>query len=219
MKNTVAKKIFDSFLSVNGSSFKINFQAVTHPNKNNALRSVWSNLERTFNRFKQSYNKLKYLESLPHIGPITKFHLARNLGLDYAKPDRHLVKIALAFGYSNVQAFCREASELTGDKIGLVDLVFWRFAVLNTNNYLELIEIYKRFALKIYGLSEDMEDFILEQNDYYSNSKTKFWSSFWEVCSEMWSNDVDLSNKQLDIIYKEYNKVKDIREKEALKNR
>ena len=156
---------------------------------------------------------------MPHIGPITKFHLARNLGLDYAKPDRHLVKIALAFGYSNVQAFCREASELTGDKIGLVDLVFWRFAVLNANKYLELIEIYKRFTLRLGGLSDDIEDFILEQDDYYSENKTKFWSSFWKTCSDMWSNGVDLSDKQLEIIYKEYNKIKNDREKEALKTR
>ena len=56
-----------------------------------------------------------------------------------------------------------------------------------------------------------MEDFILEQSDYYSDHKSKFWSSFWEVCSKMWSNGVDLTDKQLTIIKREYNKVKEER--------
>jgi len=65
-----------------------------------------------------------------------------------------------------------------------------------------------RFKMKLYGLSEDMEDFMLEQDDYYSESKMKFWSSFWRTCVETWCNCIDLSDKQLNIIYKEYNKVK-----------
>ncbi len=67
------------------------------------------------------------------------------------------------------------------------------------------------FTVKIYGLSEDMEDFMLEQDDYYSNHKTKFWSSFYKTCSDMWCNGIDLSDKQLEIIYREYNKVKEQR--------
>lgn len=65
-----------------------------------------------------------------------------------------------------------------------------------------------RFKIKLYGLSEDMEDFMLEQADYYSEHKTKFWSSFWETCTNIWSEGVDLSDKQLTIIHREYNKVK-----------
>jgi len=68
-----------------------------------------------------------------------------------------------------------------------------------------------KFEIGIHGLSEDMEDFILKQNDYYSHHKTKFWSSFWKVCSDMWMNGVDLSDKQMDIINREYNKVKNER--------
>ncbi len=64
-----------------------------------------------------------------------------------------------------------------------------------------------RFKIKLYGLSEDMEDFMLEQADYYSNNKTKFWTSFWETCVDIWSNGIDLSYKQLEIIKREYKKV------------
>lgn len=69
------------------------------------------------------------------------------------------------------------------------------------------------YKVGITGLSPDMEDFILEQHDHYSLNKTKFWSSFWEICSSMWSNGIDLSNRQLDIIKEEYKKVEKNRKK------
>src|SRR5690606_28046899 len=39
------------------------------------------------------------LTELPYIGSVTSMHLAKNLGLPVAKPDRHLVRIAGAAGY------------------------------------------------------------------------------------------------------------------------
>ena len=51
-----------------------------------------------------------------------------------------------------------------------------------------------------------MEDFIFERNIYYSENKTKFWTSFYHTCSEMVQNLIDLSEKQLNIVYREYNK-------------
>lgn len=135
MKNTVAKKIFKKFWN-NGN---FDFNIITHPNKKKAIKTIYNRLDFHFEHLKRSENKLKYLESLPHIGLITKYHLARNLGLNYAKPDRHLVRIASLFGYNDVQSFCKDVSDLSGDKIGVVDLVFWRFATLS-NNYLEIIK-------------------------------------------------------------------------------
>ena len=135
MNNKVAEKIFKSFWNEGN----IDFNAINHAQKNKALRKVYSRLDFYFNHLKQSKNKLMYLKSLPFIGDITKYHLARNLGLNVAKPDRHLIRVAKAFGYSDVQKFCRKISFLSGDKIGVVDLVFWRYATI-TSNYLEIIE-------------------------------------------------------------------------------
>jgi len=135
MKNSVAEKIFKNFWN-NGS---IDFSAINHPNKNKALKKVFERLDFYFLHFTKSKNKLMYLKSLPHIGDITKYHLARNLGLNYAKPDRHLVRISNLFNYKNVQEFCKKLSILTNDPIGLVDLVLWRFATIYPN-YLELIK-------------------------------------------------------------------------------
>jgi hypothetical protein len=67
------------------------------------------------------------LEKFPYIGTVTKFHLAKNLGLDVAKPDRHLVRVANRFGYEDVQKMCRDIFDICGDKIAVADLVLWRF--------------------------------------------------------------------------------------------
>ena len=135
MKNTVAEKIYKNFWN-NGLP---DFSAINHPNKNKSMKKVYKRLDLYFRHFIESKNKLMFLESLPHIGNITKYHLARNLGLSYAKPDRHLVRICFLFGSIDVQKFCKKLSILTNDPIGLVDLVLWRFATLYPN-YLELIK-------------------------------------------------------------------------------
>lgn len=79
---------------------------------------------------------LKILQSLPYIGPVTCYHLAKNIGLQVAKPDRHLTKLAHSFGYSDVQRFCKYISLQTGDSIPVVDIVLWRFASI-TEGYLD----------------------------------------------------------------------------------
>lgn len=137
MLNKVAEKIFKRFW--NGGQY--NFEAIGHPNKNRSIREVYNSLDRYYYQFENTKNILKFLESLPHIGKITKYHLARNLGVDIAKPDRHLVRISEFFGYKDVQKFCKAIAEQVHEKIGVVDLVFWRFAELHSN-YLELFEKY-----------------------------------------------------------------------------
>lgn len=138
MKNEIMKNKFKEFWNNGNGNF--NFDAVGHPHKNKSIREVHNKLDSCFKHFKNSKNKLKYLKSLSHIGDKTKYHLARNLGfLEYAKPDRHLVRIASFFNYNDVQKFCRTISKDSQDKPGVVDLVFWRFAESHTN-YLELLE-------------------------------------------------------------------------------
>jgi hypothetical protein len=81
-----------------------------------------------------------------------------------------------------------------------------------------------RFKPSITGLSKDMEDFMLEQYDYYIDPPHKygcgnctFFQSFYKTCVDMWSKGRDLSEKQLAIIEREYNKVKKQRIEEFLK--
>ena len=73
----------------------------------------------------------EYLVQFPYIGPATKYHLAKNIGLQAVKPDRHLLRIANKAGYNSPYSLCAEISTAVGDKISVVDLVIWRYAVLN----------------------------------------------------------------------------------------
>lgn len=72
----------------------------------------------------------KCLERIPFIGPITAFHLAKNLGLPVAKADRHLTRIAGELGFPTPHELCDRIAHRTGDAPHVIDLVFWRFATL-----------------------------------------------------------------------------------------
>ena len=82
-----------------------------------------------------------YLESFPFIGPITKFHLAKNIGIDVAKPDRHLSRISKMLGFASVQELCESISQRIDEKVSVVDLVIWRYATID-KKYLEKIGRY-----------------------------------------------------------------------------
>lgn len=76
---------------------------------------------------------IQYIMKLPYMGPATSYHFAKNIGLHVAKPDRHLRRIAEALGYYSPQLMCADIAKMTGDKIPVIDLVFWRFATLDRN--------------------------------------------------------------------------------------
>ena len=71
-----------------------------------------------------------FLQTLPFIGPITAFHLAKNLGLPVVKPDRHLQRIARAAGFTSPRELCELISHCIGEPIQVVDVVLWRYATL-----------------------------------------------------------------------------------------
>jgi hypothetical protein len=96
-----------------------------HEKKCEAIQYVYDNRERLFEEYKSAEDRLAYLETLPHIGPITKYHLAKNFGVDCVKPDRHLVRVARMYE-TTPDEMCRRLHEELGDRIGLVDLVIWR---------------------------------------------------------------------------------------------
>ena len=127
MKNQIAEKIFRNYL-------KVGLDAINHPAKKKAIQKAEQEYTTWFMVLqdrKTDDERLELLELTPFIGKITKYHLARNLGIDCAKPDRHLTRLAERFGYSDVQQMCKEVSNVTGDRIGTVDVVLWRYSNLN----------------------------------------------------------------------------------------
>ncbi|MFC1587480.1 hypothetical protein ACFL54_04135 [Planctomycetota bacterium] len=77
---------------------------------------------------------IDYIQEYPFMGPVTSRHLAKNIGVLIAKPDRHLGKIAACYGYDSVDEMCCLISEIVGDTIPVIDVVIWRYATI-TKNY------------------------------------------------------------------------------------
>ncbi len=106
-----------------------------HPRKISAILSICKKVsELGFERIRNLiYTQgVDFLKTFDFIGPITCYHLAKNIGLDVVKPDRHLMRIANVTKFSNPYELCCLISEMTGDRIAVVDLVLWRYATINT---------------------------------------------------------------------------------------
>jgi len=114
-KNEVRKRA----LSVFGNKKKVDAVIST------AQRIIDEGFEKSI-RAKIEENPLDYLDEFPFIGNITKYHLARNLGFDYVKPDRHLVRLASKFDMTPFQ-LCELIHQKTGRRLGTIDVILWRF--------------------------------------------------------------------------------------------
>jgi hypothetical protein len=76
---------------------------------------------------------IRELQSFHYIGPTTAFHIAKNMGFQVAKPDRHLVRLAYCSGFESVEQFCGTIACFLGEDVRLVDTVLWRFATLHVD--------------------------------------------------------------------------------------
>ncbi len=133
MKNKVAEMLFKQYME-HGT------KVVRHEGKRKAIIQAQLHYRWWFKNLKVCGTvdeRLDYLDSLPWIGPITKYHLARNLGIDVAKPDRHLQRIADCFKYYDVQKMCNTISIQTGERIGTIDLVLWRGMEMTSGSILD----------------------------------------------------------------------------------
>jgi hypothetical protein len=78
-----------------------------------------------------------FLQTFPFVGSVTSYHLAKNIGLDLVKPDRHLVRLAKAAGFPSPGKLCQAISNMTGDSAAVVDIVLWCYATV-TRNYVNI---------------------------------------------------------------------------------
>lgn len=128
MKNQVAQGIWDKVKPavLAGLSAATVFR---HKGKAGAIDQVYRERDRLLKCYLACEDAVKvdWLATLPWIGPITKWHLAKNYGHDCAKPDRHLVRISGAEGTDHL---CARLARASGDRIATVDLVIWRAANL-----------------------------------------------------------------------------------------
>lgn len=124
MRNSVARPIFErcmTALSTVGSCKAV----FGHPGKAAAIDAIWANRAVNFAAYVMADDPLANLAKLPYIGNITKYHLGRNLGADFAKPDVHLNRLAQAEGV-DAQVLCVRLAVESGYRVGTVDLILWR---------------------------------------------------------------------------------------------
>lgn len=129
MRNTVARKIMDKVMPCLLAGRPVS-DVFGHKAKAAAIEETWENREAVYLQFLEMNARgpddvVDWCEGLPWIGEITKYHLAKNLGVDVAKPDRWLIRLADAEG-ETVNALCGRLACATGDRIAAVDVVLWR---------------------------------------------------------------------------------------------
>lgn len=112
-----------------------------------AIKNIWDNREFYKNKFYELKNindKVEFLGTIPYIGNITKYHLARNLGLNFVKYDIWIQRLGVAlYGTEDfvskvnntklipeIKYFCdimfKKLEEEIGEKVGFIDVVLWR---------------------------------------------------------------------------------------------
>jgi hypothetical protein len=136
MKNSVAAPIAKRCLAAleAGASSATVFN---HPGKRVAIDAIWRQRDVLFRRYCREADKLEVLSELPWIGPVTRHHLAKNLGADTAKPDVHLERLARR-DRTTTQTLCRRLSRVTGYRVATIDSILWRACaegVLNSHAY------------------------------------------------------------------------------------
>ena len=110
-------------------------QIFNHPGKINAITKVAEAVALLGMEIVRDHIEnqgVAYLESFPYLGPVTSLHLAKNLGIPVAKPDRHLVRLAAYAGYSSTEELCHVISDYLDEPVSVIDIVFWRaLTILN----------------------------------------------------------------------------------------
>ena len=109
---------------------------IRHPKKVDAILSCAEKLKSwgwpDFKRWLETMDLLVTPGKFGYIGRATRYHLARNIGADVAKPDRYMLDLANKYGYpktdAGVQALAKRISQLCAERIGVVDAVLWREA-------------------------------------------------------------------------------------------
>lgn len=112
-----------------------------HKGKINAILSIIQHVNKIgfdFFKLKLIENGVEYIQKFSFFGPATSFHLAKNIGMNVVKPDRHLIRLAKALNFSSPDKLCKIIANQINEKLCVIDVVLWRYCILNPN-YLRMI--------------------------------------------------------------------------------
>lgn len=127
MKNTVARRIFDRCMMALEAGHPV-LDVFGHFGKVKAMEAIWADRMVLLSMYRgcaDDPTRLEMLEALPWIGKITKYHLAKNFGMNVAKPDVHLQRLADREGCT-AMALCVRLGMEAGLRAATVDVVLWR---------------------------------------------------------------------------------------------
>ncbi len=95
-----------------------------HDGKRQAIERMLEDYEEVFEDYRAAQDKISFLGNLPWVGKITKYHMAKYLGVDCIKPDLHMERIAEPEGVTPDE-LGREIQKMTGDTLAVIDTVLW----------------------------------------------------------------------------------------------
>ncbi|MEG3086302.1 hypothetical protein [Sphingomonas sp. PB4P5] len=124
MRNSVARPIYERCMIALKATDSCK-SVFGHPGKSAGIDLIWAERDRLFAEYLAAEDKVAFLQTLSWIGPITKLHLAKNFGGDFAKPDVHLNRLADAEG-TTAQALCERLGTEAGYRAATIDLILWR---------------------------------------------------------------------------------------------
>jgi hypothetical protein len=109
-----------------------------HPGKAEAMDMIWRDRRSLFKQWRHISDddeKVVFCGELPFVGQITKYHLAKNLGVNAVKPDVHMDRLAGAEGVSPWE-LCHRLAQQTGYREATIDTILWAacaYGVLNSS--------------------------------------------------------------------------------------
>jgi hypothetical protein len=129
MKNQVAEGIWKRVRPLLEAGKPVSGAGVYgHAGKCQAIDRIWNDRKDIFARFqvlRTDAERVQFCDDLPYIGPITCYHLAKNWGVDCAKPDRHMARLAALHGTTTAD-LCEALAGVMGERVTMVDTVLWR---------------------------------------------------------------------------------------------
>jgi hypothetical protein len=106
-------------------------EVVKNRNKAAGINMVWRDRDRLFRAILDEAGKpdgdpLAVIADVPVLrGPAIRYHFGKNIGLQVAKPDLHLSRLAKYSG-ETVQGLCERLARETGELVPVIDYVLFR---------------------------------------------------------------------------------------------
>ena len=134
LKEQIVRKNFEKFRDAIINDFPDPFSEIANSRQREAIKLIWNNPEGILQQIHDQpsdANKIEFLDTLPQIGPITKYHMARNLGIDCIKPDIWLERLSEKYGFISPIEMCIAIQiERPEHRIGTIDVILWRYCNL-----------------------------------------------------------------------------------------